>query len=118
MDRDSPAVQSFVSVGSARLPKTVSGDGPGVLMIELILDSEAGRIVEVAATIPLPGYAALLRSLLVGQRMDEVEAVARRLSGQFRGPLLRPTIAALASAVSNGTGHAETEGEALAAQGR
>jgi len=102
MDAASRAVHAFVSVGTARLPRMVSGDPPCVLMIEFSLDAEAGRIVDVATTIPLPGYAALLRSLLIGRRLDEVDGVAGQLRGQLRGTLLRPTIAALASAASYG----------------
>src|SRR3972149_8737052 len=68
MDAASRAVHAFVSVGTARLPRMVSGDPPCVLMIEFSLDAEAGRIVDVATTIPLPGYAALLRLLLIGRR--------------------------------------------------
>jgi hypothetical protein len=77
-------------------------------MIELSVDSEDGRIVDVATTLLLPGYTALLRSLLVGRRLDEVECAARKLSAHLRGPLLRPSIAALAKAVANGANVGDT----------
>ena len=93
----------FVTLGTARLPKTLSGEAAGVLSVELSLDAEAGQIVHVDSTIALPGYTAVLRSLLVGRRLDEVECCAQRLRTQLRGPLLKPTIAALASAVVNAT---------------
>ena len=99
MDPASRPAEPFVAVGSARLPKTVSGDGSRVLMIELTLDAKTGRIVDVATTIPLPGYTACLHSLLIGRRLDEVDGLAWQLCEHVRGPLLKPTIAALANAV-------------------
>lgn len=88
-------------MGNARLPKGIDGGQPSSLMIELALDSDDSRIVDVATSVALPGYAALLRSLLIGRRLDEVECAAQTLSVHLRGPLLKPTIAALANAVSN-----------------
>ena len=92
-----------IVVGTARLPKSVCGEQPSTLMIELVLDSQDARVVDAATTIALPGYAEMLRSLLIGRRLDEVEGVARELSAHLRGPFLRPTIAALASCVRNAT---------------
>ena len=96
-----PARLCLVVMGNARLPKSMYGEQPGSLMIELAFDSDDGRIVDVATSIALPRYAALLRSLLIGRRLDEVERAAKTLAEYLRGPLLKPTIAALASAVSN-----------------
>ncbi len=111
MDPASPAESYLIVLGSARLPKGMGGDEPSALMVELTVDSEGERIVDVATTLLLPGYTALLRSLLVGRRLSEVECAAQQLSARLCGPLLRPTIAALANAVSNGA----TIGAALAA---
>lgn len=87
----------LIVVGSARLPKSVSGEQPDTLIIELSLDLRCGRVVDVGSTLPLPAYADMLHSLLVGRRLDELEEAAQELSAHLRGPLLRPTIAALAS---------------------
>ncbi|OGO49394.1 MAG: hypothetical protein A2148_06825 [Chloroflexi bacterium RBG_16_68_14] len=103
MDVDSPVGPSMVVLGSARLPKGIGGNEASALMIELSIDSEDGRIEEVATTLLLPGYTALLRSLLIGRRLDEVEGAAQQLGARLRGALLRPTVAALANAVSHGT---------------
>ncbi len=97
----SPVAPPFIVLGTARLPKVVVGDLSSALMIELALDSQDGCIVDVATTVPLPGYTAVLRSLLIGRRLDEVEGAVQKLAAHVRGPLLRPTIAALANAVSN-----------------
>lgn len=102
MDVASLVEPSLIVLGSARLPKGLGGTEPSALMIELSVDAEEGRIADVATTLLLPGYTALLRSLLVGRRLDEVEGAAQQLSGRLRGALLRPTIAALANAASYG----------------
>ena len=101
MDQASSIAPSVIVHGSARLPKSIGGEQSGTLIVELTLDAEGGHIADVAATVSLPGYVALLRSLLVGCRRDEVEAALEQLASHLRGPLLRPTIAALANAVSN-----------------
>ena len=87
-------------VGTARLPRTVAGEQAAPLMIELLIDSRSGAIIDVAVTIQLPGYQALLQRL-VGSRLDDVEAAGRALFASYRGPLARPTLAALANAVAN-----------------
>ena len=102
VDPASPPAPAFIVIGSARLPKTVGGEESGALMIELAVNTQDGRVTDVAATVPLPGYIGTLRSLLVGRRLDEVEDTAQKLSAHLRGPLLKPTIAALANCVSNG----------------
>ncbi len=101
LDRASPTAPALIVLGSARLPKTVGGEQPSTLMIELAVNSQDGRIADVAATVPLPGYIGTLRSLLVGRRLGEVEDTAQKLSAHLRGPLLKPTIAALVNCVSN-----------------
>ena len=90
----------FIAIGTARLPKSVGGD-QGSLLLELVLDSNAGCVIDVASTVLLPGYTGLLRRLLIGCRLDQVEEVARDLAAHFQGPLLRPTIAALTNAAAN-----------------
>lgn len=101
LNRASLSAPALIVLGSARLPRTVGGEQPSTLMIELAVDSQNGRIADVAATVPLPGYIGTLRSLLVGRRLDEVEDTAQKLSAHLRGPLLKPTIAALANCVAN-----------------
>ena len=56
-----------IAIGSARLPKTITGAEAGALLVELSFSD--GCIADVATTLPLPGYTALLRSLLVGRRV-------------------------------------------------
>ncbi len=70
-------------------------------MIELALENVGGRIVQVASTLALPGYLRLLRRLLVGSRLEGMEEVFRHLTTYVRGPLLKPTIAALTKAVAS-----------------
>jgi len=91
----------LIVLGCARLPKSIGGEQPSTLIIELALDTQDGRIAHVATTMPLPGYNATLRSLLLGRRLDEVEGATQKLSAHLRGPLLKPTLAALANCVSN-----------------
>lgn len=91
----------FVAVGAARLPRSLAGEQPGCLMLELVLNSADGSITDVATSVALPGHTALLKRLLLGRPLDEVEAIARDLCAYYRGPLLRPTIAALVNAVAN-----------------
>lgn len=98
---------SLIVLGSARLPKSIGGEQLSTLIIELVLDSQDGRVADVATTLPLPGYIATLRSHLVGRRLDEVEDTAAKLSAHIRGPLLKPTIAALANCVANCKGAAQ-----------
>jgi hypothetical protein len=90
---------SIIAHGAARLPKTLAGEATGSLILELLLDSAGARVLDVATTIALPGYTALLRAVLVGRSLDEVEAAGRAFAERYRGPLLRPTIAALTNAV-------------------
>lgn len=91
----------FVAVGAARLPRSISGEQPSYLMLELVLNSADGSITDVATSVALPGHTALLKRLLLGRALDDVEAIARNLCAYYRGPLLRPTVAALANAVAN-----------------
>ena len=90
----------YVAVGTARLPAAASDEQTRILTIELTVSLPDGRIVGVASTIPLPGYIALLRGLLSGLKMNQVEAAAQDLEGHLYGPLLRPTIAALQKAAA------------------
>ncbi len=91
---------SYGVVGTARLPRAVAGEQAAPLMIELLIDSHSGTIIDVAVTIQLPGYQALLQRL-VGSKLVDVEAAGRALFARYRGPLVRPTLAALANAVAN-----------------
>ena len=92
---------AFVTVGIARLPKSIAGEQSGPLIVELTLDPEGNRIVDVATSFSLPGYIALLQHLLIGSRVDELDATVQRVCDHYRGPLLRPTVAALRNAVAN-----------------
>lgn len=103
----------IVAVGIARLPRAIVGDGGQPLMIELTVDLPAGLISAVSATVALPGYQALLQGLLVGTHIDQAEAAAQRIAQHFRGPLLRPTLAAVANALAN----MRSEAAAVAAGG-
>ena len=101
MDANAQVDLPVIVVGSGRLPKAVAGDDAGSLMVELQLDPRGGRILDVATTVSLPGYTRLLQSLLIGRRPDEIEHVAQQLGTVLRGPLLKPTVAALMNAVAN-----------------
>ena len=100
---------AFLAVGSARLPKMLSGDLAGVLLVELSLDPKTGHIVDVAASVPLPGYAELLRRLLVGRRLSEAQLAFDELGQHLRGPLLKPTVAALVNALDNSASRAGSD---------
>ncbi len=105
----------YVTVGTARLPNAFSEEQSRMLAIELTVSLPGARIVDVASSIPLPGYTALLRGLLNGLQLDQVEEAAQGLEGHLCGPLLRPTIAALQKAVAastHGTGTASANGAA------
>lgn len=102
----------IVAVGIARLPRAVVGDGGQPLMIELTVEP-GGLISAVAATVSLPGYQALLQGLLVGTHIDQAEAAVCRIASRLRGPLLRPTLAAVANALAN----VRSEAAAVAAGG-
>lgn len=91
----------YVAVGTARLPAAASDEQTRILTIELTVSLPDGRIVDVASTIPLPGYTALLRGLLSGLQMNQVEEAARQLEEHLCGPLLKPTIAALQKAAAS-----------------
>ena len=100
----------FVVCGVARLPRSVGGGESRVLMVELVLDTRDGPILDIATTMSLPGYTTLLRRLFLGRSLDGVQEAAQQLCLHYRGPLLRPTIAALANAVANSRNHAEGSG--------
>jgi len=68
----------------------------------LELSVEEGRIVDIDSSVRLPAYTALLRTLFVGRLLDEVMAVGDVLASRLIGPLLKPTIAALQNAATNG----------------
>ena len=93
----------FVAVGTARLPSAASEDPARILTIELTVRLPDGHIVEVASTIALPGYIALLRGLLNGLQLNQVDEAAQHLGEHLCGPLLRPTIAALQKAAAAST---------------
>ncbi len=93
----------YVTVGTARLTNAASEEQTRILTIELTVSQPDGHIVDVASTIPLPGYTALLRGLLNGLQMNQVEEAAQDLEGHLCGPLLKPTIAALQKAAAAST---------------
>jgi hypothetical protein len=95
------AAPRLVLVGSARLPEPIRSSTDRVLLVELSIDTHTGRVTGVGTTMPLPGYNALLQSILVGRPLAELANVASELLEQLRGPLLRPTMAALVSALSH-----------------
>ena len=88
-----------VAVGTARLPASVGG--AEVLAIELAVDAATNEIVEIVSTFQLPNYAALLRRLFVGRQLGDIDKGVQELGARLRGPLLRPTQAAITKAVSN-----------------
>ena len=98
-----------VSQVAARLPKELAG--ANAFLLELALD-EDGAIVEVSTSLSLPAYAALLRSMLVGLHHRDVANAVQALPALLKGPLLRPTIAALlraAGAYDDGAGGAQVK---------
>ena len=100
--RQPPCAQRpYVAVGTARLPSGASDEQARILPIELTVSLPDGRIVDVASTIPLPGYTALLQGLLSGLQLNQVEEAARQLEEHLCGPLLKPTIAALQKAAAS-----------------
>lgn len=76
-------------------------------MVELTVARSDGRIIDVATTIPLPGYGELLRRLLTGHKLSQFNEAGQRLCEYLRGPLLRPTIAALRNAGATPDGRGE-----------
>jgi hypothetical protein len=92
-----------VVMGVAQLPRT-AGLG-AALVIELTVIPVANEISGVATSVTLPGYTALLQSLLVGRRLADVESVFPQLAARLRGPLLRPTLAAFERALRHMPGH-------------
>ena len=90
----------YVAVGTARLPNAASDEQTRILTIELTVSLPDGHIVDVASTIPLPGYIALLQSLFKGLQVNQVEEATQHLGEHLGGPLLRPTIAALQKAAA------------------
>jgi len=93
---------ALVVVGTARLPQSLASHQSLALFIELELEPCDGHIQGIATSIGLPGYNALLRQLFIGQRLDELQGAMDQFRDRYRGPLLKPTIAALANAVNNG----------------
>ncbi|MEX1253064.1 MAG: hypothetical protein WEE64_01855 [Dehalococcoidia bacterium] len=91
----------FVVHGVARLPKSICGESPACLLVELVLDAEDQRVLDVAAMPSLPGYAALLKRVLAGCSLDRLEQAGESFAERYRGPLLRPTLAAVANAALN-----------------
>src|SRR5574341_2496707 len=92
----------YVLHGAARLPKSIVGESPACLLVELALDARDLRVLDVATMPALPGYGARLRQLLVGCSLDRLEEASRSFGERYQGPLLRPTLAALANAALNG----------------
>ena len=88
-----------VLLGTARLPKEFLANNVGSLLLELAIDAE--RISSVATNIELPSYTALLTKTLVGRRLDELDTCALEFAASYRGPLVRPTLAALKNAEAN-----------------
>jgi hypothetical protein len=107
-DESNPRDLFQIAIGTARLPNSITSDGGRAFLIELLVDAKNSRIIDLSATLPLPHYVSILRSLLIGRAVSEVEEVCRRLATYVRGPLLRPTAAALANAAANYTGRAPT----------
>lgn len=99
---DEPGPLPLLTVGIARLPRAVAGESQTPLMVELTVGHLDGVISAVATTVPLPGYTSLLQGALIGVTLDQAEAALRRVASRLCGPLLRPTLAAVASAVANG----------------
>ena len=97
-----PKVQGtpYGVVGTARLPRTVAGDHSAPLIIELTIDPDTNVVVDVASTLQLPCFQKLLLGL-VGINLHELEAAAHNAFAHYRGPLLRPTLAALSNALAN-----------------
>jgi hypothetical protein len=94
--------QAAVVFGAARLPRALAGEQGGSLVLELSIEPRSGRILELATTIGLPGYRAVLQRLLIGRRISDAEVIAsRELPAHCCGPLLKPTAAALANALAN-----------------
>jgi hypothetical protein len=88
--------------GIARLPKVCGGvEQPQPLILELVLEVGTQRITDVSTNIPFAGYLSLLRRLLIGRFVDDIEQqILPSLNDHCRSPLLKPTVAALHQAVS------------------
>jgi hypothetical protein len=91
----------YVVHGAARLPKSVVGESPGSLLLELVLDPEDLRVIDIAAMPALPGYLTLLRQVFLGRPFDGLEEAGTLFMERYQGPLVRPTLAALSNALLN-----------------
>lgn len=88
--------------GMARLPSQLSGEHGLALMLELGIDTEQGVIADVSTNMNLPQYDALLREVLIGRRLADVDACADEFAARCRCPLAKPTLAALRNALGRG----------------
>jgi hypothetical protein len=94
-------------LGVARLPKALWSEYVPCLMLELVVDVAEQRVVDVASNIALPNYNALLRNVLLGRRFADIGQGAQEFTARCHGPLLRPTVAAIKSALAQ----ANTDGD-------
>ena len=87
--------------GIARLPKVCGGnEQPQPLIVELVLDPDGQRITNVSTNFPFDGYLSLLRRLLIGRYVEDIQQqVVPYLPDHCRSPLLKPTLAALQQAL-------------------
>lgn len=88
--------------GTARFPASLAASDASQLEISLTIDARTGRIAGMTTTITEGKYEELLRLMLVGRQIDEVGRIVRELRTTLGGRLLKPTIEALASAVTKG----------------
>ncbi|MDZ4371594.1 MAG: DUF3870 domain-containing protein [Phenylobacterium sp.] len=87
----------MVITGSARLPSPTRDGRSSPLLLAVVVDASDGRIAEVHSNISLSAYNELLSTVLVGKLLDGIGRSAEEFAARCRGPLVKPTLAALAN---------------------
>lgn len=81
--------------GGAPLPRSLTVSDPGHFEIAVTFDRRSGRIVDVETNQQETEGYQVLRSLLVGHEIGDLDSVIGRLPEHLRGRLLRPAKEAL-----------------------
>jgi hypothetical protein len=91
---------TVIFVGHARLPQSLAPVGASpVVSVEIEVDMQRQRAVEVAARGVLPRAEALLRDILLGDDLDtSVSTVVDALQRRYMGPPQRAMITAVSNA--------------------
>ena len=79
----------------------VGDGGHTVLLLEIAYHAGDRCILDIATTLSLPGYTALLQQLLIGRPIDDALQAAAALVDHYHGPLSKATLSAIANAIAN-----------------